>query len=192
MDKSRWEDVHLEALHSIRSLLCTSTNTTPHERIFSFSRRSCNGKTTPSWLMNPGPVLMKRNVRQSKYDPIVDEVHLLEGNPEYSHVRLPDGRETTVSTRHLAPLGAPLEDITQGNLQPQELQPESAQSPSTPSATEILLPYQANEDQNVEVPVVEPEGTAQDDVPLRRSSRVRRPPSYLKDYIVGGVNVMEY
>ena len=39
---------------------------------------------------------MKRNVRQSKYDPLVDEVNLIEANPQYAHVRLPDDRETTV------------------------------------------------------------------------------------------------
>ncbi|XP_054259409.1 uncharacterized protein LOC128984145 [Macrosteles quadrilineatus] len=105
LDISDWEKVHLEALHSIRSLLCTSTNTTPHERLFLFSRRSSNGKTTPSWLMNPGPVLIKRSVRSSKYEPLVEEVLLLEGNPEYSHIRYADGRETTVSSRHLAPVG---------------------------------------------------------------------------------------
>ena len=32
----QWEIVLLEALHSIRSLLCTATNTAPHERFFSF------------------------------------------------------------------------------------------------------------------------------------------------------------
>ena len=47
---------------------------------------------------------MKRQPRQ-KYDPLVDEVELVEANPQYAHVRLPDGRETTVSVRHLAPRG---------------------------------------------------------------------------------------
>ena len=34
---SRWESVLAEALHSIRSLLCTTTNATPHERFLFFS-----------------------------------------------------------------------------------------------------------------------------------------------------------
>ena len=33
---SRWESVLAEALHSIRSLLCTTTNATTHERFFIF------------------------------------------------------------------------------------------------------------------------------------------------------------
>ena len=48
---------------------------------------------------------MKRNVRRSKYDPLVDEVDLIEANPQYAHVRLQNGRETTVSIRQLAPPG---------------------------------------------------------------------------------------
>ena len=47
--------------------------------------------------------LLKRQVRSSKTDPLVDEVELLEANPNYAHVRYPDGRETTVSIKHLAP-----------------------------------------------------------------------------------------
>ena len=37
---SQWELVLPDVLHSIRSLLSTATNTTPHERFFSFERRS--------------------------------------------------------------------------------------------------------------------------------------------------------
>jgi len=33
-----WEEVLPEALHSVRTLLCTATNTTPHERLFAFSQ----------------------------------------------------------------------------------------------------------------------------------------------------------
>ena len=45
-----WEIVLPDALHSIRSLLCTSTNTTPHERMFNFTRKSTCGNSIPSWL----------------------------------------------------------------------------------------------------------------------------------------------
>ena len=100
---SHWETVLTDALHSIRSLLCTATNATPHERIFAYNRKSTSGTTLPSWLLTPGPVLMKRNVRSSKYEPLVDEVELLECNPQYAHVRLQDGREETVSLHQLAP-----------------------------------------------------------------------------------------
>ncbi|KAJ8887173.1 hypothetical protein PR048_013388 [Dryococelus australis] len=86
---SKWEEVLQEAHLSIRSLLCMSTNATPHKRMFGFSRRSTNGMATPSWLMQPGPVLLKSHVRHSKYEPLVDEVFLFEGNPEYSYVKFP-------------------------------------------------------------------------------------------------------
>ena len=35
---THWEDVLPDALHSIRSLLCTATNATPHERLFLYNR----------------------------------------------------------------------------------------------------------------------------------------------------------
>ena len=100
----RWQDVLPDALHSVRSLLCTATNETPHERFFAFQRKSSVGGSVPSWLMEPGRVLVKRHVR-AKTDPLVDEVELLEATPNYAYVRYPDGRETTVSTKHLAPTG---------------------------------------------------------------------------------------
>ena len=84
-------------------MLCTATNTTPHEHLFNFPRRSSNGQSTPTWLSNPGPVLLKRHARHSKYDPLVDEVELLEANPKYAHIRHSNGRESTVSLRDLAP-----------------------------------------------------------------------------------------
>lgn len=45
---------------------------------------------------------MKLHVRQSKYDPlVVDDVTLVGRNDDYAFVRLLDGCETTISTRHL-------------------------------------------------------------------------------------------
>ena len=113
---SQWEVVLPDALHSIRSLICTSTNATPHERLFNYQRRSTCGQSVPSWLLSPGPVLVKRHVRSSKYDPLVDEAELLEANPQYAHVRLNNGRETTVSLRDLAPYSPSNRD----NAEPQE------------------------------------------------------------------------
>ena len=101
---NHWENVLLDSLHSMRSLLCTETNTTLHERLFLYQRKSTNGQSLPSWLLKPGPLLLKRNVRSSKYEPLVDEVDLVEANPQYAVVRLSDGRESTVSLRHLAPV----------------------------------------------------------------------------------------
>ena len=43
-----WESVLPDVLHSLRSLLNTSINCTPHERMFQHNRRSCNGTSIPS------------------------------------------------------------------------------------------------------------------------------------------------
>ena len=58
-----------------------------------------------TWLQNPGPILLKRHVRSSKYEPIVDEVELIHATPSYARVRMPNGGETTVSLRDVAPGG---------------------------------------------------------------------------------------
>ena len=98
-----WEFVLPDALHSIRSLLSTATNETPHERMFYHNRRSHSGTSIPTWLCEPGRVLMRSFNRQSKYDPLTEEVELLDANTQYAHVRRDNGQETTISLRHLAP-----------------------------------------------------------------------------------------
>ena len=102
-EKQHWKVVLPETLHSIRSLLCTTTNETPHERFFGFHRRSIHGNSLPSWLLSPGPVLLRRQPRSSKHEPLVDQVELVDVNPIYANVRHLDGRESTVSVRDLAP-----------------------------------------------------------------------------------------
>ena len=92
-----------DALHSVRSLLCTSTYTPPHERFFSFPRRSMLGKSLPSLLTTPGPVFLRRFVTASKYEPICDEVEFLEANLSFVLIGYPDGREFTVALKDLAP-----------------------------------------------------------------------------------------
>jgi transposase InsO family protein len=99
-----WESVLPEVLHAVRSLLCTATNATPHERFFSFTRRSSSGSSIPSWLTNPGSVLLKRHARSSKSDPLVEEVELILATPNYAHIQRRNGVESTVSLRDLAPL----------------------------------------------------------------------------------------
>ena len=100
---SNWEMVLPSVLHSIRSLLSTATNTTPHERFFAFQRRSMCGMSLPSWLTTSGNVMLRRYVRHTKNDPLVDEVELTYVNPTYAHIRYPDGRESTVSLKDISP-----------------------------------------------------------------------------------------
>ena len=110
---ARWQQVLPDALHATRSLLCTSTNVTPHERMFSFQRRSALGPSFPTWLSQPGPVLLRRHVRSSKNDPLIDEVELIHATPSYAKVRFPTGREATVSLRDIAPTAQSFEQQNQ-------------------------------------------------------------------------------
>ena len=86
-----WQDVLPDALYSVRSLPCTATNETPHERLLCFALCSTSGCSIPSWLTILGPVYMylKCHVRTSKTEPLVDEVELIGANSHYAHVTLP-------------------------------------------------------------------------------------------------------
>ena len=52
LPEEAWENVLQDALNSTRSLLCTLTNSTPHDRFFQFHSRSMLGKSIPRWLLN--------------------------------------------------------------------------------------------------------------------------------------------
>ena len=93
-----------EALDSIRSLLCKSTNSTPHERFLKFQRRSALGTSVTSWLNDGAKVLVKRHVRSSKCEPLVDEAEIIHTTPSYAHVRLQNGREANVALHDIAPV----------------------------------------------------------------------------------------
>ena len=98
------------ALHSIKTLLCTARNATPHERFFAFARRSIFGeKQLPTWLCEEGPVLWRNFNRKSKNDPIAKEVTLINSNPNYALISDDRGVRNTVALRDLAPLRNTLE-----------------------------------------------------------------------------------
>ena len=160
----------LDALHSIRSLLCTSTNASPHERLFAYNRKSTTGCTLPSWLSQPGKVLYKRGVRPSKFDPLVDEVDLLNANQQYTFIQTKDGREVTVPTKSFAPAGnenaGPVSEI------------EVTSSPGLANPDDYLpieMPRESPESSGAKV---ESGGAINDNTraPLRRSTRISRPP----------------
>ena len=98
-----WESVLQDVLHSQRSLLNTSTNCSPHERMFHHGRRSSHGTSIPTWLTKSKTALVKRHARSSKHDPLVDEVEVLAVNPCYIRVKYPSGREDNVSLKHVSP-----------------------------------------------------------------------------------------
>ena len=182
LETKDWEKVLTQALHSIRSLLSTATNATPHERMFIHPRRSSSGQSLPTWLTSPGPVLLKRHSMSSKYDPAVTEVELLESNPEYSYVRTPDGREVAVSNRHLAPMppqGIEIPSMRDGfhSPTPQLLQDPGASSPQS---------IQENSPPPSSAPPAPSDGQVQEEneIIVRRSRREHRRPKYLEDYII--------
>jgi len=143
---TQWECVLPDTVHSIRSLLCTATNATPHERLFIYKRRSSFGVSVPTWLSFPGPIFLRRHAR-SKYKPLVEEVDLVHATRNYARVRLSTGRETTVPLRDIAPVKrapAPLFDAANqrdvalsggSSLEPENLSSDHAISADDQQAT---------------------------------------------------------
>jgi transposase InsO family protein len=158
LPESQWESVLPDVLHSMRTLLCTVTNCTPHERMFSFSRRTANGNQLPTWLMNSGPVLLRRFVRSSKSDPLVDKVELLEANNSVAWVKYPNGATDTVSVRDLAPLHS-VDQAASGS---------DDTHPQVPEPDEVIPDVEESKDSE--------RSDTDDCVQLRRSTRLRRKP----------------
>jgi transposase InsO family protein len=104
LDKTKWAKVLDVALGSIRSLLCTATNSTPHDRFFNFPRSSITGTDLPDFLLTPGETILHRCHVRAKGDPLVEQVKLVQTiSPHYAQIEYQDGRTDTVSTHHLAP-----------------------------------------------------------------------------------------
>ena len=97
LQEEQWDQILHDVLHAIRSLLCTATNQTPHERFLCFERRSMHGRFLPAWFLTPGPVFMKRFVR-NKSVPLVDRVEWLSANPHFALICCVDGRGMSAST----------------------------------------------------------------------------------------------
>ena len=106
---------------------------------------------------------------------------MLEANPDYAYIKYADGRDSTVSLRRLAPLGSndvPLSinetdvprtfdvqncDINEGNRSvPMNDSEETGQSGHAVESSRV----------DVETKLIEPV------VPLRRSTREKRPPNF--------------
>lgn len=141
---SSWEEVLPDSLNSMRSLLCTATNSTPHERLFQHQRRSATGATMPSWLLESGQIFLKRHVR-NKADPLGDVVMLLEANPQYAKIQYDDGRQSTVSIKDVTPMpftSSPLrDDIPRFETTSSDLSAEETTDPDAtlPAKQDIYL-----------------------------------------------------
>ena len=56
----------------------------------------------PTWLLTPATVIRRRFIR-NKSDSQCEQVKLLDSNSANTHIVLPEGRKSSVSTSHLAP-----------------------------------------------------------------------------------------
>jgi transposase InsO family protein len=179
---TKWEEVLDDALHAIRSLLCTSTNCTPHERFFAYHRRSANGAALPEWLLKPGTVLVKNNVRTSKYDDLVEEVDLIHANPEYAWIKKKDGSETTVSLRQLAPRGSLT--MAEETIPDKSLDEPFYSVPEIDPSHLILRRSTSKLNPTFDSPCEVQEIPEDKCSSSPRPQRTRQRPSYLKDYVL--------
>ena len=102
--------------------------------MFNYKSKSSFGTSVPTWLSAPGLIYLKRHVRSSKYDPLVEEVDLVHTAPNYAVVRMPSGRETTVSFRDVAPSNSENDQASnENNRMDNSVEPEVSNgcSPST-------------------------------------------------------------
>ena len=186
---SKWKSVLPDALHSIRSLLCTTTNETPHERLFNFERKTSTVNRLPEWLTIPGPILVRNRNPHSKYEPKVNDAELIEANPNYARVRYPDGKESSVSLRDLAPPGDGGNTV---ELCPPETAPQSSNDVSSPTydisvtnpSTEVEcdLNVRPSQHENIsspskdgQLPLDSSESSAQRVLTPKRPTRIKKP-----------------
>ena len=129
-------------------------------------------------------------MRQSKYDPLVEEVEVLHANPQYVHVRLPSGVESTVSIRDLAPVAAP-DAPTSSAPEHSSAGVEGTTTSSIPPAVEETVQVDITPSCTSPVPSDESEALAPPAPPaetsLRRSSRTTKKPVRLIEELCGSI-----
>ena len=167
LQRSNWEQVLPQVLHSIRSLLCTSTNETPHERLFSYRRRSATGHSLPSWLVGANNVLLKKHVR-SKYSDLCEVVELIGLQSGSAKVRFESGREASVSLRDIAPLNRDNTDASVATDMDLSAGPAIR---DTPDRAPIEDPGESGSPYSDRTPAVPSTISESSPPPVRRSSR---------------------
>ena len=103
---------------------------------------------------------------------MAEEESLIKANNLYAHVRFRDGRETTVGTKYLAPAGMKVQEVS-------ELCKDNDQNHEISDVKNIQR--DTNISKESEVPISSKENFVLDSPsqPVRRSTRVRRPPDRL-------------
>ena len=133
----------------------------------------------------PGPVLLRKFVRASKNDDLVDKVELIDVNPTFPSIRYPDGREATVSLQDLAPCPP---DLTQNRVD--SVSPVVVNDCSSPKEMIVAetLSGQASADVRPLTDTLTPDPVPAVDNPhescLRRSSRDHKLPAKYSDYVL--------
>ena len=114
---------------------------------------------------------MKRHVRTSKYDPLVDEVELIQASSSLAHVRLQNGREVTILLRDVAPFREKeiIDDVGLQPLNNTELLPEENLNNSQSSSDKVVTDSSAKN---------EPVNVSEQQI-LRRTTQEPRPPDCL-------------
>lgn len=190
--ESEWDQVVPVALNAVRNLLCTSTNSTPHDRFFRFSRKSNSRLNAPPWLASFRPAYLKKYVR-NKHDPLVERVTILHPNPFSTLVQYRDGRRDTVSTSDLAP---DYGHCVMDHGEVRKLMPYFPPSPPSPvhapfvpasPSRSLSSPTLLDSAPHSPLSVPEVDHSGPCDAPeIRRSSRIRRSPDRLCYERLGG------
>ena len=139
----------------------------------------------PSWLMDLDSVLLRRHLRRKDEYP-AEEVQLLDVNPSYAYVRHPNGRESKVSTKDLAPLPQAM-NSPRNNVDSPPCEPNTSNVPQNLDARLHLESNQMSTEANTPISSPQPSSASdaqprerqdirqQEIPPPRRGTRLRRP-----------------
>jgi len=194
LPKDKWTDALPIVLSSLRGLLCTATNCTPHERLFKYPRRSAFGDELPDFLLDRGSTVLHRVNIRSKGDPLTEKVKLLETlSPHFARILFPSGRTTTVSTSNLAPLNnfetdplqAPPNTSVVEDTEANNIVVENSKNTNDFNIDSVPFPH-TNDDSSTQIikqETADPDTTIDFKLAQRsQPQRTRTKPVYLRDY----------
>ena len=124
-------------------------------------------------------MLLKNHVRKSKYDPLIEEIELIEANLQYAHIKYPNGKETTVFVRHLAPKSNDYKELNseQNDMHEQNItEPNSTHPDVYEDSSETISVNDDNLNENEQIITETPPNSNELDIkPVSsRSERIRQ------------------
>lgn len=174
LTNSQWDEVVDEALACIRSLKNTSTNCSPHARMFNFTRNIKVSRLSSESLNDQSDAYLRRFVR-SKNEPIVEKVRIVNRNPNFTEVQLDSGKIEKYSNRNIASCpndNSVIENVDDLNVVKNELSsPNESCNPLTDSNFDSMSIEDEESDD-----VAELASSLDSPVVLRKSSRTRQAP----------------